>query len=441
MKALTAFALLALSAFGARGNTIVNIKTAQEFIQFSNDVKNKKNSNATVYLQSDIDFAGVSDQFHSIGETSSVGFTGVFDGQGHTISHLTLQNKEQYHYGLFGVSTGATVRNLIVDKTCTVIGTSVTNKTCTWDPYTLTVGGIFGYCLSDKKECLLENNIFMGKMAFIGKTPDTTNVHIGGIVGEAYATGYLSTVKNCVNYGSISFSGRADSVSMGGVAGRISARYEKYSSRLYNCLNYGSLSHTGTTTTYLNIGGVLGGNSNSYDVIDSIVNYGTISYNSANSDDVRKDSIGGIIGTLANAFVTHSFWIGDAYTKGAGTTSGTAELSESTYFDDVNFKLGKSVFAGPYLGSSLIKALDSVAEYRAERKYSQWLLNKSGREVRFVVNGEKPFFVTSSQLVLMPNLADGVAKRFVGWFVDSGCKTEVTNFEIEADTVLYAKFA
>ena len=440
MKALTAFALLALSAFGAQG-TVINIKTAQEFIKFSNEVNNKRNANATVYLDNDIDFSGVSDQVRSIGESSDRSFTGVFDGQGHTLSHLTLRNTVHEHFGLFGISTGATVRNLILDKTCTVIGTSVTNKTCTWDPYTLNVGGLFGYCLSDKKECLLENNIFMGKISFVGNTPDTTNVHLGGIVASAYATGYLSTVKNCANYGSISFTGRADTVTIGGVAGTVGSKYEKYGSRAYNSVNYGSISHAGTTTTYLTIGGVVGSTSNCYDVIDSLVNYGTISYNSANSDDVRKDRVGAVVGILSNAFATHSFWLGDAYTKGAGSTEGTGALSESTYFDDVNFKLGKSVYAGPYLGSSLIKALDSTAEYRAERRYAKWLLNKSGREVRFAVNGEKPFFVTSSQLIMMPTLADGVEKRFVGWFTDSACTAEVSNFEIDADTVLYAKFA
>ena len=57
MNALLAFALLALTA--VRGE-VVNIKTAQDFILFANNVNAGVNTAATVYLQNDIDFTGVS---------------------------------------------------------------------------------------------------------------------------------------------------------------------------------------------------------------------------------------------------------------------------------------------------------------------------------------------------------------------------------------------
>ena len=119
MKALLALALLALVT--VKGGTVIDIKTPQEFIQFAKDVNSGKNLDATVYLQNDIDFTGFSDQYRAIGEGTGLNvFCGVFDGQGHTISHLTLNNTDGWHYGIFGRSDGLTIRNIIVDNTCTI---------------------------------------------------------------------------------------------------------------------------------------------------------------------------------------------------------------------------------------------------------------------------------------------------------------------------------
>ncbi len=44
--------------------------------------------------------------------SNSTRFIGTFDGLGHTISNLTINSSEQSFMGLFGVTQGATLRNM-----------------------------------------------------------------------------------------------------------------------------------------------------------------------------------------------------------------------------------------------------------------------------------------------------------------------------------------
>lgn len=60
-------------------------------------------------LTANLDLSGVS--FGGIG-TASVPFTGMFDGQGHTISNVTINAAGEDNVGFFGVIKGATIKNL-----------------------------------------------------------------------------------------------------------------------------------------------------------------------------------------------------------------------------------------------------------------------------------------------------------------------------------------
>lgn len=439
MKTLLALVMLALSV---RGGSTLNIRTAQEFINFADAVNSgSAYSDATVYLQDDIDFTGVSSNFSSIGRVvaSQTSFSGVFDGQGHTISYLNLKNTNYWHYGLFGISYGATVRNLIMDKTCTVVGVSVTNSSGV-DPDTLNVGGIFGFCEAYNSPCLLENNIFMGEVTFVGSTPKITNVHVAGIIGNSYAYEYTATVKNCVNYGSISFSGRADTLTMGGVVGSIAARNDGIKSYLYNCLNYGYIYNIGTLSTYITIGGVVGANSYGREEINSIVNLGYISSinTGKTSNDVLK-RIGSLTGILYQIELSNSYWVSFSNYDFAGQNNGGSTL-ECSNFSSTTFTLVSPVSVGSYSGNSLISALNAGSELYASRGYSKWLLNKNINAVSFLVNGN-PLIKVNSQVILIPSLADGVSKKFSGWYTDSSCTSLLTNYEISTSTTLYGKLA
>lgn len=73
--------------------------------------------NGCYILTADIDLTGVN--YTSIG-TLAAPFTGNFDGNGHTISGLTLETDEDYQ-GLFGVNAGL-IRNVTLAKDCLIRG-------------------------------------------------------------------------------------------------------------------------------------------------------------------------------------------------------------------------------------------------------------------------------------------------------------------------------
>ncbi len=82
---------------------------------------------ANYRLTAGFDLSGIN--FPGIG-TAAAPFTGVFDGQGHTISHVTVAGSSQYA-GFFGVLRGATVKNLNLTE-CSVSGGSKVGCLAGW---------------------------------------------------------------------------------------------------------------------------------------------------------------------------------------------------------------------------------------------------------------------------------------------------------------------
>ena len=215
------------------------IKNAYDLIQFSRNVSNRISySGTTVFLDADIDFSGsLSEQFESIGKSYSYSFQGAFDGQGYTISNLAINSSFEY-VGLFGYSSGATIRNAVLDSSCSVVSSYSGSDV-------VEVGGIIGECY----RCTVENNVNMASVAFTGNIKNY-NLYFGGIVGYLYGPNKDTTVRNCANYGSVKQSGKASSAYIGGIAG-YSYGYSPNKVFIQNCLNYGTINHNGTTAGYL----------------------------------------------------------------------------------------------------------------------------------------------------------------------------------------------
>ncbi len=101
----------------------VSIETAGQMFAFAKEVNENKNNYAgyTVTLAADINLLNVA--WTPIGQTGATEFKGVFDGNGHTISNLYVNNTDtsaNCASGLFGWieshgSEGVTVKNLTVD--------------------------------------------------------------------------------------------------------------------------------------------------------------------------------------------------------------------------------------------------------------------------------------------------------------------------------------
>ena len=86
---------------------------------------NTEDPNVNARLMNDIDMVKAY-SYTPIGKDPNNKYNGTFDGQGFRIKNLTIDNdvKEQ---GLFSVCNGATIKNLIMDASCTIKSTGVTN--------------------------------------------------------------------------------------------------------------------------------------------------------------------------------------------------------------------------------------------------------------------------------------------------------------------------
>lgn len=136
-------------------------------------------------------------------------YTGTFDGNGHTISGIYINNSENFQ-GLFGyIYKEGTVKNLGIEDS--------------WISGDDNVGGIAGHSYGSITGCYNKGEVRGGN-------------NVGGIVGYS-----SSGMENCYNKGSIS---GGDNV--GGISGRNSSNI------IRNCYNTGSISGGS------NVGGVVG---------------------------------------------------------------------------------------------------------------------------------------------------------------------------------------
>ena len=85
-------------------------------MEYLKEVVNGGNGCIGLYFQvgCDIDLSSVHDTFHGIGINTRV-FSGIFDGQGFTISNLYVDQGSNSCAGLFKVIDNATIKNVIID--------------------------------------------------------------------------------------------------------------------------------------------------------------------------------------------------------------------------------------------------------------------------------------------------------------------------------------
>ncbi len=164
----------------------------------------------------------------------NVYFSGVFDGNSHTISGLYFYNTSQDSVGLFGqITSSAVIKNL------GVVNSSITGK-----------GYVGGVCGSN--EGTITNCYNTGNVTCSVTGNATGNGNVGGVCGEN-----KGTIENCYNTGTVTAS---DSY-VGGVCGW---NYGK----ITNCYNTGNLTGDG------HVGGVCGRNTRG--TIENCYNEGTV---------------------------------------------------------------------------------------------------------------------------------------------------------------------
>lgn len=210
-------------------------------------------------------------------------FDGVFDGNGHTISNLYINNTYSSYLGLFGYiqptasSTSASVKNLKMDNVQIVGDQNIAavcgfGKNVTFENIEVISGSItgsyfiYGICSGggSARNCINRANV------------TGSGTYVAGIINTIN-----DKVSNCSNYGKIT-TGK-------GPAGGI-ACLNKESNKLTDCANYGDIHVTGTLgSSGSAVGGLLGYPSNLE--ISNCANFGNIYLTE------QSEFVGVIVGT------------------------------------------------------------------------------------------------------------------------------------------------
>ncbi len=283
------------------------------------------------------------------GGSSSNGYSGTFDGDGHSITGLSVSGSEQGQ-GLFGTAVNATIKNLKVGGAVSnsashaaIIAGKAWYTTFTdcealeGSTVTGTSGdsfaGIVGYSYQCKlTSCINQANITGVTLAagITGYTNDNASYsaitdceNYGTIIATATSDGYaggivattnyaaILVISNCYNAGEIkSQSGNFAGGIVAKMYGTSSSRYSK----VINCANIGKVSAAGKY-----VGGLVGACA------------GSVIYNSYNLGAVSSDSsnVGGLVG-IHEAYNSYDSVMKNCYTSASVSGSSNVGLAVGT---------------------------------------------------------------------------------------------------------------
>ena len=355
-------------------NSQWTILTARGLITYRDYVhalgKDATHPNAT--LGTDIDLKGdATNQWTPIGKEDAYPYCGTFDGAGHTISGLYIDNTQsdladdsKVYQGLFGILANATVKRLTVKGSVSVNVTSATGWVYIYG------GGISGYVTaSTLTDCRSEVDVTY----YDEVVSSFTSIFVGGICGYSESI----SLTNCSHtMGKVSATTKNGYINIGGVAG-----YSD-SGRFLGCTNTAEVSGSASaSSSLLRIGGVIGANTAK---IVACSNSGAITYNTLNalyagglvgvsqntvvasfSTEVPKTNsagsryLGGIIGFLDRASVSACFYVNsaDMGTNGIGSNGDNNNLNGGRAADptELNTKLSvMNAAIGSYITSESI---------------------------------------------------------------------------------------
>ena len=170
-------------------------------------------------LTEDIDLSGEEWTPIGIGQSFHWGirsYSGTFDGKGHTIKNLSIDNSSANFVGLFGYVYGGTIRNLTVSGSVKGSGhtggiaggadggtfENCANLCVVQSDSTEggTTGGIIGFALNMNHELIVRDCYNVGSI---------TGRHAGGIIGQC---SWHETISNCYNAGTVTGTANAGAI-------------------------------------------------------------------------------------------------------------------------------------------------------------------------------------------------------------------------------------
>ncbi len=255
-------------------------------------------------------------------EDNCAAFKGEFDGAGHSIKNLKLEVESSAAadkgWGLFGIVDGATIKNVVMDSSCSIIcnnssASSVggvvgvaceatiesceNNATITVtggdDAARQAVGGIVGTMFVQTGEAVVKdctNNGAINSANSISDDNGYLGISVGGVVGFASAISTNTTIYNqisdCENNGTIT----SEATRVGGVI----ATMDKYTT-VSDCVNNGEIIASGTTPSNSRIAGIVSSMGN-YTFIDNCINFADVSF--AVASNTTQGFVAGVVGQV-----------------------------------------------------------------------------------------------------------------------------------------------
>ena len=309
---MTLLVLLITMAHTSRAVTpddpeIIEISNAADLKSFAaafNTGSTYSGKTIMVTLMNDIEFEPTENNFTAIG-TSSNKFLGTFDGGGHTIRGIIINQPTKSYQGLFGcIDEGAVVKDVVLDD-AEIIGSSIT-------------GGIVGDNRGTVSGCTVTDNVT------ISATEDNKN-HYGGIAGnnsgtitnckssavmtfEIYNCGSVGgivgyngddsksgTISNCTSYATITYNGSLCSY-FGGIVG------SNYNGEISNCTSHATVTVTATSSLSSSFGGIVGSNRPS-GIVTQCISYATVTGTGSKYGSIAGENF---TGTLSNNYYYNS---------------------------------------------------------------------------------------------------------------------------------------
>lgn len=266
-------------------------------------------------------------------------FKGVFDGNGKTIDNFVIEKAGTSAF--FSKLTGSVVKDLTFGSGCSFVSTATEVSSPAEGEnhnYAASLAGAV------REHTSISNVVNHGTVKIDGDaTSGTGGYYLGGICAYNIALGAAGEMKNCKNYGEITFAAAPKGhVYVAGVSGSSATNNVL---TLTGCENHGKVQFTGANTAGkdINLGGITAiANKVTF---TSCANLGAVESNAAGTN-AGLTNIGGFVGVMNNA---------------CGTISGCVNGSETDNTKGAvtnNAASSKVVRMGGFVGSVYSKKID-----------------------------------------------------------------------------------
>lgn len=385
------------------------------------------------------------EEWAPIADDSAYPYTGTFEGNGHTISGLFINNSSTNddHFGLFGViGGGGNVTNLTVEGSVTV------NILEMFSGDRVIAGGVTGMNLGNVNNCTNKVNVTVTNNKTIytsvggvsgvnyGNVSNCSNqviitatadaAYIGGVVGQNQSDG---SIEICNNTGAVN--GTGQDIYTGGVAGRNFNTISK-------CYNTGAVS--GTIA-----GGVAGANSSTKNsgTVTSCYNTGMVTASSEGA------TIGGVVGANSNGTINGTvngcYYLNTVAGSAIGDSSDTSENVASKTTEE--FASGEVAWLlQDALGENADQAWGQKLSGETPDEYPVLTSDTSKKVYQVTFKDSGSTFATdyanSGDTATKPTDPTQTGYTFGGWYSDESL-TDDWNFDTDTvtdDITLHAKW-